>query len=257
MSRIISIHSFRGGTGKSNVTANLAAQAAMAGKRVAVVDTDIQSPGIHVLFGLNENNMQHTLNDYLHGHCPITEVAYLVGRERDARQGVRQLADKSLWLIPSSIKTNEISQVIRNGYDINVLNKGFKMLRKELNLDYLLIDTHPGLNDETLLSIGISDAMVIILRPDQQDLQGTAVTLDVSRNLDVPTILLLVNKALSRYDHRQIQSQIADTFGAPVVGILPLNEEMADLGSSDIFSLRYPDHPWSARLKEAAQTILA
>ena len=46
MSKIISIHSFRGGTGKSNLTANLAAQAAALGNRVAIVDTDIQSPGI-------------------------------------------------------------------------------------------------------------------------------------------------------------------------------------------------------------------
>jgi len=63
MSKIISIHSFRGGTGKSNLTANLAAQAAVLGNRVAIVDTDIQSPGIHVLFGLDENNMPHTLNE--------------------------------------------------------------------------------------------------------------------------------------------------------------------------------------------------
>ena len=54
MGKIVSIHSFRGGTGKSNTTANLAAQAALRDKRVGVVDTDIQSPGIHVLFGLDE-----------------------------------------------------------------------------------------------------------------------------------------------------------------------------------------------------------
>ena len=52
--KIVSIHSFRGGTGKSNTTANLASQVALAGKRVGIVDTDIQSPGIHVLFGLDE-----------------------------------------------------------------------------------------------------------------------------------------------------------------------------------------------------------
>ena len=50
MSKIISIHSFRGGTGKSNTTANLAALLAAQGLRVAVIDTDINSPGIHVLF---------------------------------------------------------------------------------------------------------------------------------------------------------------------------------------------------------------
>ena len=54
MSKIISIHSFRGGTGKSNITANLTALIARTGNRVGAVDTDIQSPGIHILFGLDE-----------------------------------------------------------------------------------------------------------------------------------------------------------------------------------------------------------
>ena len=45
MARIVSVHSFRGGTGKSNLTANLAALTALGGRRVGVVDTDIQSPG--------------------------------------------------------------------------------------------------------------------------------------------------------------------------------------------------------------------
>jgi MinD-like ATPase involved in chromosome partitioning or flagellar assembly len=256
MNRIISIHSFRGGTGKSNVTANLAAQAAMAGKRVAVVDTDIQSPGIHVLFGLDENSVEHTLNDYLHGKCPITDAAYRVGREDAAKVGVAQLADKHLWLVPSSIKTGEISRVLRDGYDVNILTKGLKALRRELELDFLLIDTHPGLNEETLLAIGISDVMVIILRPDQQDLQGTAVTLDVARSLDVPQILLLVNKALSRYDHTQVCREVEDTFHAQVCGVLPLSEDMVEMASADLFSLRYPNHPWSKVLQGAAKQIL-
>jgi septum site-determining protein MinD len=54
MSKIVSVHSFRGGTGKSNTTANLAALLPRKGHRVGVVDTDIASPGIHVLFGLAE-----------------------------------------------------------------------------------------------------------------------------------------------------------------------------------------------------------
>jgi MinD-like ATPase involved in chromosome partitioning or flagellar assembly len=256
MSQIISIHSFRGGTGKSNVTANLAAQAAMAGKRVAIVDTDIQSPGIHVLFGLDESSMKQTLNDYLHGKCAVTEAAVLVGRGVNAQPGAAQLADKSLWLVPSSINTGEVSRVVRDGYDFNILNKGFKTLRKELELDYLLIDTHPGINEETLLSIGISDKMVIILRPDQQDFQGTAVTLDVARGLDVPMINLFVNKALSKYDREQIRSEVENKFHAQVAGVLPLSEDMVELASSDIFSLRFPNHPWSQELRRAAKTIL-
>ena len=84
MGKIVSIHSFRGGTGKSNTTANLAEQVALRDKRVGVVDTDIQSPGIHVLFGLDEQKMGKTINDYLHGKCSIGEVAFSVGDKAQA-----------------------------------------------------------------------------------------------------------------------------------------------------------------------------
>ena len=51
MSSILAIHSFRGGTGKSNLSANLATCLALSGKKVAIFDTDLASPGVHVLFG--------------------------------------------------------------------------------------------------------------------------------------------------------------------------------------------------------------
>jgi len=257
MVKIVSVHSFRGGTGKTNTTANLAAQAAMRGKRAAIVDTDIQSPGIHVLFGLDENRMGHTLNEYLRGECEIQAVAYPVGRNGEGGAGVRQLADKNLWLVPSSINGKEISKVVKNGYSVDILNRGFNRLGKELNLDYLFIDTHPGLNEETLLSIVISDALVLIMRPDQQDFQGTAVTVDIARGLDVPNLFIVVNKALVRYDFADMKSRIEKQYGAPVAGILPLTEDMADLASADIFSLRYPEHPWSKTLREIAETVLS
>jgi MinD-like ATPase involved in chromosome partitioning or flagellar assembly len=98
--------------------------------------------------------------------------------------------------------------------------------------------------------------MVIILRPDQQDFQGTAVTLDVARSLDVPNILLLVNKALSKYDFNQVKAHTEETFQATVAGVLPLSEDMVDMGSADIFSLRFPEHPWSRELVRAAKTIV-
>jgi len=255
--KIVAIHSFRGGTGKSNTTANLAALVALTGKRVGVVDTDIQSPGIHVLFGLDENKMGRTLNDFLHGKCSIREVAFNVGEKAADAEGREKLAGKDLWLFPSSIRGREISQIIREGYDVNRLNEGFQTVLKELNLDYLFIDTHPGLNEETLLSIAISDVLIIILRPDNQDFQGTAVTVDIARSLDVPNLILMVNKAIPKYDFGDIKKQIEDTFKAPVAGVLPLNFDLADNASKDLFSLRYPDHDWSKALRIVADEILA
>src|SRR5512137_1147584 len=212
MTKIVSIHSFRGGTGKSNTTANLAAQAVLQGNRVAIVDTDIQSPGIHVLFGLDESKMGHTLNEYLRGECGIQAVAHPVGSSGEGGTGVKQLIKQSIWLIPSSINGKEISRVIKNGYDVGVLNKGFNSLSKELALDYLFIDTHPGLNEETLLSVAISDVLVIILRPDQQDYQGTGVTVEVARKLSVPSLLLVVNKVPAVFSEPEVKASVEKAY---------------------------------------------
>ncbi len=257
MSRIISIHSFRGGTGKSNTTANLAALAALSGRRVGVVDTDIQSPGIHVLFGLDEQKMGHTLNEFLRGDVSIEEVAFNVGDHISDLPGLSRLSGKSLHLIPSSIKSQEITTILRKGYDVKVLNEGLQSIQKSLDLDYLFIDTHPGLQEETLLSILISDVLIVILRPDSQDFQGTAVTVNVAKSLDVPDMMLIINKALTKYDFNQIKNEVEGFYDTPVAGVLPLSEDLVDLGSSDLFTLRYPEHPWSIALTEVFQKLIA
>jgi MinD-like ATPase involved in chromosome partitioning or flagellar assembly len=255
--KIVSIHSFRGGTGKSNTTANLAAQAALAGRRVGVVDTDIQSPGIHVLFGLDEAKMGKTMNDFLHGKATIREIGFPIGEQTGGAEGRAKLAGRQLWLFPSSIRGREISQILKEGIDFNRLNEGLQSTIREFDLDYLFIDTHPGLNEETLLSIATSDILIIVLRPDNQDIQGTSVTVDIARSLDVPNLLLMVNKALPKYDFAELRRDIQEKFNAPVAGVLPLSFDLADNASHDLFSLRHPDHEWSKALREVAEAILA
>jgi len=76
MSTVVSIHSFRGGKGESNLTTNLASSLVQRGKRIAMVATDIQSPGIHALFGLDQQNVGRTLNDYPCGRWSSEQVAH-------------------------------------------------------------------------------------------------------------------------------------------------------------------------------------
>lgn len=247
---IISVHSFRGGTGKSNTIANFSALLAYQGKRVGVIDTDIQSPGIHVIFGLDPARMTYSLNDYLWGKCEIKQAAY------DVTPKVDVPSPGSIYIIPSSIKAGEIARVLREGYDVGLLNDGFHNLISELNLDFLLIDTHPGLNEETLLSIAISDTLVIILRPDQQDYQGTGVTVEVARRLDVPKMLMLVNKTPQVFNQQEVKSRVEQAYNCPVAAVLPHSDEMMALASSSIFVLRYPDHPITTQLKEVVSQIM-
>ncbi len=249
MSKIVSVHSFRGGTGKSNTTANLAALLAAGGKRVGVVDTDIASPGIHVLFGLEEEGMVHSLNDYLWGKCAIQETAHDVTAKlgNDVRGRV--------FLVPSSIKAGEIARVLREGYDVGLLNDGFRDLIEALDLDVLMIDTHPGLNEETLLSIAVSDVLLIILRPDQQDYRGTGVTVEVARRLNVPQMMLVVNKVPAVFAEAEVRVRVEQAYQAEVAGVLPHSDEVMALASAGVFVTRYPEHPITATLEQVARRL--
>ena len=250
MSQIVSIHSYRGGTGKSNTAANIATLLAAEGRRVGVIDTDIQSPGIHILFGLDETQMHHSLNDYLWGTCPIKETAH------DVTPRLGGDITGQVFLVPSSMKAGDIARVLREGYDVGVLRDGFHELIDALKLDVLMIDTHPGLNEETLLSIAISDALAIILRPDQQDYQGTSVTVEVARKLDVPRLVLIVNKVPAVFDVADVKSRVEQSYQCEVAAVLPHSDEMMVLASAGIFVLRYPDHPVTAAFRQVAAKLV-
>lgn len=249
--KIISVHSFRGGTGKSNTTANLAALLAADGRRVGVVDTDIQSPGIHVLFGLKDEKLPRALNDYLWGKCKIEQTAHDVTARLD------QSIKGKIFLIPSSVEAGEIARILREGYDVGLLNDGFHKLIDEMGLDVLMIDTHPGLNEETLLSIAVSDALLIILRPDQQDYQGTGVTVEVARKLDVPRLLLLINKVPTVFNSDEVRARVEQAYKCEVAAVVPHSDEMMTLASAGIFVLRYPDHPVTALYRQVMQKLIA
>ena len=227
----------------------LAACLAAQGKKVGVIDTDIQSPGIHVLFQLKEEEVGHALNDFLFGRCEISEAAY------DVTDRLEASLPGSIHLIPSSVKTSEITKVLRDGYDVGRLNEGLMNIGDALGLDVLLIDTHPGLNEETLLSIAISDALAIIMRPDQQDYQGTGVTVEVARRLEVPSMYLVVNKAPPQLDFSQLASKVKAAYDCEVAAILPHSDDLMNLASEGVFSVRYPNHPVTELYRQVARAL--
>lgn len=251
MATIISVHSFRGGTGKSNLTANVATVLAMEGKRVGVIDTDIQSPGIHILFGLKGENITSSLNDYLWGGRAIKDSA------QDVTDNLGAKIPGKLYLIPSSIRPGEITRVLREGYDAQKMKEGFQRLVDDLKLDVLMIDTHPGLNEETLLSLVLSHSLAIVMRPDQQDYEGTAVTVKIARELQVPNMLIVVNKAPPALDPKMIQAKVESAYQCDVAAVLPHSDEMMNLASEGIFSIRYPNHVITKLYQQVAAKLMA
>ena len=250
MATIVSVHSFRGGTGKSNTCANLAAVWAEQGRRVGVIDADIQSPGIHVILGVNGDEVSGSLNDFLWHGRDLRDVAMdVTSRQPGALAG-------RLFLIPSSMEPGKITQVLRQGYDAQRLTAGLRQLVEELQLDVLLIDTHPGLNEETLLSLVISHALLIVMRPDKQDYEGTAITARVAQELGVPRILLLVNKAPPDLDPQAVARRVEHAYGSPVAAVLPHSDDLMRLASEGILVLRQPGHELADSYRSVAAKLL-
>ncbi|MEO1507734.1 MAG: MinD/ParA family protein, partial [Cyanobacteria bacterium J06633_23] len=204
----------------------------------------------HNLFSLEPEHTHKTLNNYLWGETAIEDAAYDVGE----KLGVA--GDGRLYLVPASVKADDIARILKDGYDVRLMNDGFRSLVKALKLDYLFIDTHPGLSKETFLSIAISHVLILILRPDKQDYQGTAVTMDVARQLKVRKMLLAINKVYSSLNVDALKQKVEETYGEAVAGLFPLSEDIVQLASEGVFCVNYPKHPISQEFRKVAQQIV-
>src|SRR5215813_8256982 len=132
MSKVIPVHSFRRGTGKSTIAVNLATLIAAQGQRIGIVDTNLQSPSVHAMVNLEESQITHRLNDYLLGRCDISQTVYdVTGRISTALAG-------RVFVIPANADPAESTYLLRTGYNVDTLHDGLRQIRKGLELDFLL-----------------------------------------------------------------------------------------------------------------------
>jgi MinD-like ATPase involved in chromosome partitioning or flagellar assembly len=252
VTEIIVVNAFRGGVGKSTIVANLAALMAIAGRRVAVVDIDFQEPGVNTLFDIEERPGE-TLNDYLFGTVEIDRVVYDATHRLDD-----YAATGKLFLVPSSYTPKSLKLIRRKGYDLNLLERGLGDLLDLLDLDTLIVKTPQGMSDQILLSVALADMLLVLLRPDYQDFQGTKVIVEAGRRLSVPDIVLIVNKTPPVYDLAQVEAEVRAVYGCDVGAVIPYAKDVvAAGGASGLFVLRYPDHPMAVALRKAAQRLMA
>ncbi len=243
MPKIISIHSFRPGTGKSNITANIATILAATGQRIGIIDTDLNTPSIPLLFGIDEQRITHSLNDFLWGKCSIEDTAFDVSHDVGVRLRGR------VFLIPFVTRPEQIN------YDVSLLSDSLQLLVSALSLDVLLIDSQPGLDEANLPSLAFADVQVLVLRPDEQDYQGTGVTLDVVQQLGVPDMMLVVNQVPASYNLADVQREVEKAYGYAVIAVVPHSDELAALASAGLFVVHYPTHPITRILTETAAII--
>ena len=68
--------------------------------------------------------------------------------------------------------------------------------------------------------------------------------------------MLAINKVHRRLDTTTLKAKVEQAYGAPVAGMFPLSEDIAQLASEGIFCARHPDHPISVELGKVAEQVL-
>jgi len=241
------VHSYRGGTGKSTTAANAALLATAAGRRVAIVDTDIQTPGLHRFFGLGRFAACRSLADYLVGKCEIIEA---VGSMPADESG------GSLWVVPARSRINEINEILTHGYDIGLLQEGFDQLIEELDLDVVFLDTHSGMANETAVAVAVSTSLLVITRADHLTLEARENFVLATRLGDSGTSVV-VNMVPEGIAADLVCQRAEQVYQSPVIAALPYCPEVAAFGSDGLFARHHPEHEIVAAYRAMTAKILA
>jgi MinD-like ATPase involved in chromosome partitioning or flagellar assembly len=264
----IAVHSFKGGTGKSTITANVAVMLAQMGKNVGVMDLDLAGPGLHVLLGIHNDDIKNTLNDLFLGNCVPMETVMDLSNKFLAQPGTRSDYDShdgsyglvssatiqdrtkplgKLVFIPASFKAQDMIRVLTKGYEVRLFREAIRQISDGHSLDYLFIDTHPGIEESTLLAMGVCDLLLLVSRIDSQDLFGTGVILEVAKALNRPKILV-TNMIPPGSDEEKLKERLRKVFDINPSTTIPFYTEILKTLSSEVFVYSRPEHEFRERL---------
>jgi septum site-determining protein MinD len=249
---IVAVHSFRRGVGRTHLAANAAALLARDGARVGAVDFGDDAFGIPAIFGVDPQSIVARLADYFWGRSPIERVAFDV-----TARVAPTLASGRLFVLPSVLWREWLAPDGPTELDRGVFQGAIQRVLGALALDWLWVEAGSGLGDEGLLSAASASILIEVVRPDAQDLQGTAVMLDLAERLGAGRISLVVSQALSSSSATRLRRQFEAAYQAPVAAVLPLAPELAHPSGSGLLAITDPLNPWSAALRRFVDRIAA
>jgi MinD-like ATPase involved in chromosome partitioning or flagellar assembly len=180
MTKSVAFHSYKGGTGKSTISANLSASLARRGFTAVLLDLDVYAPSLQDYF---QWQPKKSINDYLFENANVDEVIHdltAVLTKFPSNDGEKSDSKGKLLVGFSSTSKDEIYKldgaVRQEGSKIQLLRK-FLMLREEIvsnyNADFVIIDTSPGIRYWSINSLAIADTILLSLKLDGIDLKGT------------------------------------------------------------------------------------
>jgi MinD-like ATPase involved in chromosome partitioning or flagellar assembly len=252
---IVAVHSYKGGTGKTLLSANLATTFAAKGKKTCLLDMDFRAPSLYSLFKMKEP--EYWLNDYLNGGCCAKDLLQKCDSDK---LGIGNLFVG--FANPSIEAFREIASKDKR-WEMEALTRLFSFrdsLFNELGFDWLFLDTSPGLQYSSVNAVVVADVALVVTTLDESDVQGTQLMLQGLYEHFEKKTLVVMNKVPDGLTQSQRVKDFQEVLGGfPLVfgeciGCscdLPISEDPC------FFACHRRDHQFSKTLEKIASEIVA
>src|SRR5258708_14006819 len=123
--------------------------------RVGVMDLDLSGPGLHVLFGLKKGEVKATMTDIFLGDATPSDVIIdLTPRFPKLKGG--------LYFCPATNKVEDMLRLLKYGLEFSLFQHTLQKVGEQCNLDYIILHTHPGEENDTDLAMGRCAALILV-----------------------------------------------------------------------------------------------
>jgi septum site-determining protein MinD len=257
--KVMAIHSSRGGTGKTVIATNLAAIYALKGLNVALLDLDFRAPSLVDVFskGIKEP-VGHWLNDFLDGRCKaeqaLIDVSEAYGLKGKLLLGLANPAVEAIRSIMEKSRTWEVTAVKR-------LFSLQSTLFEDMDIDYCILDTSPGVQYASVNAVVSSDLSVVVATPDSLELKGLENMLAELYDAFSKRTVVLVNKVFpeTRVLLSDKQENLIDRMEKllkhPIIGIIPCYCDVLQAKRTSLLAVDKPYHPFLRKLEEIAEKL--
>jgi chromosome partitioning protein len=262
MKKTIAFHSYKGGTGKTTLITNVAARFAAEGLNVGLIDYDVYAPSLTSYFRKKPSTF---LNDLLNGQADISEVVMDLSGE---------LGLKGKFLVGfSSPRKDDIAEIeLKQDSKWQLQGvKRFLLAKKELfgkfGLDYLFLDTSPGMRYWSINTLAAADYLFLLMKDSDMDIEGTRKMVnDIYDALSRfgAKYYVILNKvpgasaaSNASADDKAWIAELERVVGADVIGAIPCFCDIQFSRHEFLFSIKQPTHPFSIRIATLAENIKA
>lgn len=196
----VTFYSYKGGVGRSMALANVAADLAANGRRVVMIDFDLEAPGLDAFEELDLKPGAPGLVEYVSEYLN-TEIAPPVSgfvqevTHKKARRG-------KLWVMHAGRKDEEYNRLrsainwedLYDNQDGAEFLENFKAdIEQQFQPDYVFVDSRTGLTDVGgVCTLHLPDLVVLLFSLNEQNLQGVSSVARVLRDAENSPLLLPV-----------------------------------------------------------------